>query len=173
MPTPQEQFAELQRQSLDAAMKIAQLSMRNTQRMLELQLDTARELLDEGVKNAQAIAEVKDPASANALRERVTNEATQTMLGCAKAIAEIATDTQKELQDLFKAQGASNPWLETVQRAMQGMQMPGGDPAAAVQSAMDNAKAAFDQMTKASTDAMGALGAAMTPAGGKGKKTGK
>jgi len=69
MATKQEQqLNEIQKKNLEAAMRLAQLSIENSQRIMELQVGTAKSLFEEGVANAKALSGVKDPAEAMSLR---------------------------------------------------------------------------------------------------------
>ena len=47
--------------------------------------------------------------------------------------------------------------MEAFKNAFQGMKMPDGNALGAVQSAMDNARSAFEQMSKVSQDAFSAF----------------
>ncbi len=52
MATKQEQqFNEIQKKNLEAAMRLAQLSIENSQRIMELQVGTAKSLFDEALRN--------------------------------------------------------------------------------------------------------------------------
>src|SRR5690606_39894541 len=61
MATKQDQMNELQKKNLEAAMRLAQMSIENSQRIMELQVSTAKTLFEDGVKNAKAMSAVKDP----------------------------------------------------------------------------------------------------------------
>jgi phasin family protein len=98
MATKQEQqFNEIQKKNLEAAMRLAQLSIENSQRIMELQVGTAKSLFEEGVANAKALSGVKDPAEALSLRTAYAQSTTEKMLSCAREIAEITSKTQAEV----------------------------------------------------------------------------
>ncbi len=162
MTPEQQQLSEMQQRNLDAAMRLAQLAIDNSQRILHLQVETARALVEEGVSNAKTLAQTTDPAESMRLRTQFAQDSTQRMMNCAKSIAEIAGETQMEFGKMVTEQlsDGGKSFVEAMHK----------DPAAAIKAAMDSAKAAFDQFTKASTDAWQSMGSmAVKP----GKPSGK
>ncbi|MEK7736786.1 MAG: phasin family protein, partial [Pseudomonadota bacterium] len=89
MVTKPEQFSELHRKNMEAAMKLAQMSIENSQRIITLQVEAAKQMFQESVDSAQALTSVKDPQEAAALRTRYTQETAQRMMETARRIAEI------------------------------------------------------------------------------------
>ena len=61
MAKQNEQFTEMNRKSMDAALKLAQMSFDNAQRMMALQSDLAKEIFQSGMANAKAQASASDP----------------------------------------------------------------------------------------------------------------
>ncbi len=61
MANKQEQFNELQKKNLEAAMRLAQLSIENSQRIMEIQVTAAKSLFEEGVHNAKAMSTSQGP----------------------------------------------------------------------------------------------------------------
>lgn len=177
MPTKQqEQFNELQRKNLEAAMRLAQLSIENSQRIMELQVQTARALFDEGVENAKALATTADPKQALTLRTHFAQSTTEKMLACARQIAEITSSTQAEVGRLVGQQLSTGgaDMVESLQKMFQGMPIADSNALASVQTAMDTARAAFEQITAASQQAFSTLtGMAGAATGGKPKGKGQ
>lgn len=151
----QDALNDLQVKNLEAAMKLAELSIENSQRIMELQLQTARSLFDEGVANSQALIKTTDPAEAMALRTQLAQNTTEKMLGCARQIAEITSSTQAEVGRLVTQQLSSGgkDVMESFQKAFQGMPIADSGSLGAIQTAMDTARAAFEQVTRASQQA--------------------
>ena len=163
----QDQFNELQKKNLEAAMHLAQLSIENSQRIMEIQVNTAKSLFEEGVENAKAITAAKDPKQALELRTHYAQVSTEKMLACAREIAEITARTQAEFGKLVGEQlstGGSDVF-EAMQKMFKGMPMTDQNALGAMQSAMETTRNAFEQMTRASTEAFQAF----TQAGGKGQ----
>lgn len=164
----QDQFNELQKKNLEAAMRLAQLSIENSQRVMEIQVATAKSLFEEGVQNAKALASIKDPKQAVELRTQYAQTTTEKMLSCAREIANITTRTQAEVGKLVGEQlsTGSHDVFESMQKMFQGMPITDQNALNAMQTAMDTTRSAFEQMARASTEAFQAF----TQSGGKGRK---
>ncbi len=149
----------LQKTNIDAAMRLAQLSIENSQRVMEIQVSTAKRLFEEGLANATAISAVSDPKDAMELRARFAKNTTEQMLGCARQIADITTAAQAELRQLVSAQ--LNTGNADMHDAMQKLllAMPGTDKHSleAMQTALEMMRSAFEQVARASNDAFSAL----------------
>ena len=63
-----EQLVALNKANLEAAVRFAGIALEGAERMLELQLKTAKSAFADGVQQAKALAEVKD------MRTRATQE---------------------------------------------------------------------------------------------------
>src|SRR5574343_804317 len=151
----QEQYNEIQKKNLEAAMRLAQLSIENSQRIMELQVNTAKALFEEGVSKARALSETADPQQAMSLRTQFAQHTTERMLGCARQIAEISNNTQSEVGRMISQRltASGQEYFETLQRMFQGMPITDQTTMNAMQNAMDTARSAFDQMSKASSEA--------------------
>jgi len=159
MASKQEQLNELQKKNLEAAMRLAQMSIENSQRIMEIQVTTAKRLFEEGVQNAKALSGAKDPQGMMALRANYAQSTTEQMLACARQIAEITASTQAEFGKLVGEQltSGSTDMFEAMQKMFKGMPISDQNALGAMQTAMDTTRAAFEQMTRASTDAFQAL----------------
>lgn len=155
----QDQFNELQKKNLEAAMRLAQLSIENSQRVMEIQVSTAKALFEEGVQNAKALSSIKDPKQAVELRTQYAQTTTEKMLSCAREIAEITTRTQAEVGKLVGEQltTGSADVFEAMQKLFKGMPITDQNAMGAMQTAMDTTRAAFEQMTRASAEAFQAF----------------
>lgn len=169
MVQKQEQFNELQKKNLDAAMRLAQLSIENSQRIVELQVETAKALFEDGVQNAQALSSVHDPKELVELRTRFAQTTTEKMLGCARKIAEITTETQAEFGRMVGQHltSGSKEVMETMQKMLTGMPVASHQSGDAIQNAMETARNAFEQIAQASTQAFGNFSALANTAVGK------
>ena len=74
MASKVEQFSELQRKNMEAAMRLAQLSIENSQRIMAIQSELARELFQDSVANAKAQTSAKDPQSVMSLRAQYAQD---------------------------------------------------------------------------------------------------
>ena len=155
MATKQDQFNELQKKNLEAAMRLAQMSIENSQRIMELQVATAKSLFEEGVQNAKALSSVKDPKEMMDLRARYAQSTTEKMLGCAREMAELTSRTQAEVGKLVGEQltTGGQDVFEAMQKMFKGMPITDQNAMSAIQTAMDTTRSAFEQMTRASAEA--------------------
>ena len=155
-----ENFSELQRKNMEAAMRLAQLSIENSQRIMALQNDLAKEMFQAGVENAKAQASARDPQSVMQLRTQYAQETTQRMVEAAQQIAEIGNGARAEFARLITEQLASGSqdMAESFQSFMKNL--PGQTPnmMESFQQAIATANQAFEQITKASTAAMTSVG---------------
>lgn len=151
----EQQLNELNRKNLEAAMRLAQMSIENSQRIMELQVATAKSLFEEGVNNAKALSAAKDPQAMMELRTQFAQHATEKMLACAREMAELASRTQSEIGKMVGQQltSGSHEVFEAMQKLFQGMPITDQNAMTALQTAMDTTRTAFEQMTKASSEA--------------------
>jgi len=169
MASKQDQFNDLQKKNLEAAMRLAQMSIENSQRIMELQVTTAKSMFEDGVQNAKAMSSIKDPKDLIELRTQYAQSSAEKMLACAREMAEMSSRTQAELGKLVGEQLASGgkDMFEAMQKMFSGMPIGDQNATAAIQTAMDTTRAAFEQMTRASTEAFQMFS---QPQSGKGKK---
>ncbi|HRD33809.1 MAG TPA: phasin family protein [Rhodocyclaceae bacterium] len=155
MATKADQYNELQKKNLEAAMRLAQMSIENSQRLMELQVATAKSLFEDGVNNAKALSAAKDPQAVMELRTQFAQSSTEKMLACAREIAELTSRTQTEVGKLVSEQLSSGGQdiFEAMQKMFKGMPISDQNSMSAIQTAMDTTRSAFEQMTRASTEA--------------------
>jgi phasin family protein len=152
-----ENFSELNRKNMEAAMRLAQLSIENSQRVMTLQSELARELFQQGVENAKAQTTAKDPQEVLRLRNLYAQETAQKMMATAQKVAEIGNEARTEFSHMLTEQLASGS--QEMIDAFQGFfkTMPGQNANAmeVMQQAVATAKSAFEQIAQASTSAFG------------------
>lgn len=150
-----EQYSELHRKNMEAAMKLAQMSIENSQRMVALQVDAAKELFQDSVENAKALATVKDPQQAVALRAQYTQETAQKMMETARQMAEIGNTSRSEFSRLLTEQlaGGSKDMIDAFQSFFGSLPGQNTQVVETMQKAMATANSAFEQIAKASATA--------------------
>ncbi|KAF0166101.1 MAG: phasin family protein [Rhodocyclaceae bacterium] len=167
-----EQFSELHRKNMEAAMRMAQLSIENSQRIMALQSELAKEMFQSGVENAKAQTGARDPQAMMQLRTQYAQETTQRMVAAAQQIAEISNSARSEFARLVTEQLASGSqeMTEAMQTFMKSL--PGQTPnmMESFQQAIATANQAFEQISKASTAAMSSVGETVKKAGGAKRK---
>ena len=159
MATKNDQTNELQRKNIEAAMRLAQMSIENSQRIMELQVQTAKALFEDGVENAKAMTATQDPQKIVELRSQYAQATTERMLACAREIAEVAARSQAEVGKMVSEQlnSGGQDVFEAFNKMFTGMPVTDQNAVNAIQGAMDTARNAFEQMTRASTDAFPAF----------------
>ena len=147
-----EQFSELHRKNMEAAMKLAQMSIENSQRIMALQVDAAKKLFKESAESAKALGSVKNPQDAVALRTRYTQDTAQMMMETARQIAEIGNTSRTEFSRMMTEQLASGSkdMMETFQSFFSTLPGQNSNVLETMQNAMATANSAFEQLTRAS-----------------------
>ena len=150
--TMKNEFGEIQRKNLEAAMRLAQLSIDNSQRIMALQTQLARDLLTDTLTQAKDQAVKTDPVDAMTVRARYTQETMQKMLAVAQEIADISNGARAEFSRLLTEQLAagSNDMVDAFQSFFKALPGQNSNVLETMQQAMSNANAAFEQMAKAS-----------------------
>ena len=163
MPAKNE-FGEVQRKNLEAAMRLAQLSIDNSQKIMALQSQLARELLADSVSQAKDQVEHGDPIDVMNLRARYTQETMQKMMAVAREIAEIGNSARAEFSRLLTEQLAagSQDMVDAFQSFFKALPGQNTSVVETMQQAMANANAAFDEMAKASARAFESMSSAAT-----------
>jgi phasin family protein len=171
MATNQE-FGEIQRKNMEAAMRLAQISIDNSQRIMALQSQLARELFANSVEQAKAQVESKDPQNIVALRARYAQETAQKMIAAAQQVAEIGNSARIEFSRLLTEQLAagSQDMVDAFQSFFKALPGQNTNILEAMQQAMTNANTAFDQMSKASKAAFESADVTKKAPSARGKK---
>ena len=151
MTVNNENFSELNRKNMEAAMRLAQMSIENSQRVMALQSELARELFQQGVENARAQTGAKDPQDGLRLRGLYAQETAQKMMVTAQKVAEIGNEARLEFARMLTEQLASGS--QEMADAFQGYfkALPGQTPnmMEVMQQAMATANGAFEQIAQA------------------------
>lgn len=150
-----ENFSELNRKNMEAAMRLAQLSIENSQRVVALQNELARQLFTDGVENARAQSGTTDPQEVLRLRAQYAQDTAQKMMVTAQRVAEVGNEARVEFARMLTEQLASGS--QEMADAFQGFfqTMPGqnANMMEVMQQAMSTAQGAFEQIAQASAAA--------------------
>lgn len=152
MTVKTEQFSELHRKNMEAAMKLAQMSIENSQRIIALQVEAAKKLFKESTESAKALSSIKDPQDAVALRTQYTKATAEMMMETARQIAEIGNASRTEFSHMMTEQLASGSkdMMETFQSFFSTLPGQNNNVMETMQKAMATANNAFEQIAKAS-----------------------
>ena len=166
-------FSDLQKKSIDAAMHLTQLTLENAQRVAEVQVDTTKALFEDAIDSMRALADAKDTRTAMDIRNKLAQSSSERWLSCTRKIAELTASTQNEMGRMISQQitSSSSDVVEGINRMMQGMPLPGTETMSAIQSAIESARGAMEQMAKASQEAFSSFTNITSRAAGVATKT--
>ncbi len=149
MTTPQQQFAELSQASLEKTLRLTNIAISGAERLFNLQLEIARDLLAENAATAKALACVKNPQDLLELQKTLSQPSVTKTLSVARNVYETANATQNELNVLIQEQLAdfNKNLLAALDTTV--VQVPASSAAVSViRSAVEGATSAYDTVAK-------------------------
>lgn len=146
-----EKFSELGKSGIEAALRVAQISMEGAERLARLQLETARQFMEDNVKNAQALSDPSSPDQNVQLRAKLAESTFARAMDYSRSLYEVVTETQEQLTQLMEDR------LANYSREMHGAldeaakNAPAGAEVAvtAMKSAISATTAAIENLTRA------------------------
>ena len=150
MANPQEQLAAWQKAALESTLSYAQASIASAEQLLKLNLDAARNALEQAGKNTQELLAISDPQELVELRTKIAQANLQQTASYAQNIYEIVSQSQALLTKLGEEQ-----YSRLNQEAAAGAEQlskgaPGADVAAAtVKSTLAASNAMMDNLNRA------------------------
>jgi len=151
MYNPTEQISELNKSSVQNAIKIASLSLENAEKLVTLNMNAVKLALAQGVEGAQAVASVKDVQELFALRAKLAEVGVQTAMGYSRGLYELSSGAQAEFTALAEEAWASYTKGVATFVDNASKSAPAGSDVAvnAFKSTIAASTAAFDQFQKA------------------------
>jgi phasin family protein len=150
MANPQEQLAAWQKAALESTLSYAQASIASAEQLLKLNLDAARNALEQAGKNTQQLLAISDPQELVQLRAKIAQANLQQSASYAQNIYEIVSQSQALLTKLGEEQ-----YARLNQEAAAGAEQlskgaPGADVAAAtLKSTLAATHAMMDNLNRA------------------------
>lgn len=144
-----EQLVAFNKANLETAVSLANVVIEGTERLANLQLAAAREVLAEGAKNAKGLLAVKDAQDLLGLQPAYEAVVEKT-LGYSRNVYEVASETQGEVSKILEARVGElrDTLVAVLEKAAKST--PGSDVAvAAIKSAVAAANSAYDNLQKA------------------------
>jgi phasin family protein len=145
-----EQLVAFNKANLETALRFAGVALDGTERLIELQLKTARSALTEGIQNARAISSVRDFDQLAALKDTVVQPSFEKATAYAKEVYDVANATQADLSKLVEEQIAE--FNKQVISALDQLvkSAPAGSEVgiAAMKSTLAAVNTGFDNLTK-------------------------
>lgn len=146
-----EKLASANKNAMDTTMRFAQLALDSSESLMKLQMGAVRSTIEENIKAAKAVAEVKDPLELAAMQTKIAEGLVERATAYSREVYEIASQAQSKMAKLAEeslsecagnAASAAEPPPKTT--------IPGSDIAAnAFKSSMAVAAEAVETITKA------------------------
>ena len=99
-----DQLIALNKSNLDAAMRFAGVALQSVEKLVGLQMETAKAALADSADSVRALAAVKDPKDLVALRDRMFQPTLEKASAYARNVYDVAVSTQSEINKLLEAQ---------------------------------------------------------------------
>jgi phasin family protein len=146
-----EQIASANKANIESLMTIANTAFASAERLAALNLNTARNLLDDTVTNAKTLMGAKDIQELMNIQAAIAQPTVEKAVAYSRSVYEIASATQEELTKVFEAQfaEANKTMTSALDNAVKNAPAGSDVAVAAVKSAIAAANSAYDSMTKA------------------------
>lgn len=153
-------ISELNRRNVEAAMKLARLSIDNSQRVLSLHADLAKAIFEDTVANAKAHANIRTPQDLVELNTKYVQATAKRVIEVARKVSGIANQSRNEFSRVLTQQmvASKSELTEAVQKLVQNLPAGTPDVSKAVDQALTAANSAFEQLSKVSGNALNAVG---------------
>lgn len=177
MANPQEQLAAWQKAALESTLTYAQASIASAEQLLKLNLEAARNSLEQAGKNTRDLLSISDPQELVQLRAKIAQVNMQQTASYAQNIYEVVSQTQALLTKLAEEQFSrlNKEAAAGAEQLTKGA--PGADAVkstlAATNAMMENLNLATKQFAELSEASIKAATAGMFDSTGKNKSTGK
>jgi phasin family protein len=146
----QEQFAALNKANLEAATRFANVALGGAERLLEIQLKTAKEVLADSVEGVKTFATVKDLQQFAEVKDSVGQPAFEKAAEYIKSIYDVASETQAEFGKLIEQQvaGFNKQFVVALDKFAE--TAPAGSEAgiSALKTAIATGNAAYENLSK-------------------------
>jgi len=150
MANPTEQLAAWQKAALESTITYAQTSLSSAEQLLKLNLDAARNALEQAGKNTRELLSITDPQELAQLRTKIAQANMQQTASYAQNIYEIVSQTQALLTKLGEEQHARLNQHAAAGAEQLAKGTPGAEAAtAAVKSSLAATNAMMDNLNRA------------------------
>jgi len=150
MANPNEQLAAWQKAALESTLTYAQASIASAEQLLKLNLDAARNSLEQAGKNTRELLAINDPQELVQLRAKIAQANMQQSASYAQNIYEIVSQTQALLTKLGEEQYSRLNKEATAGAEQLSKALPGADTATdAVKSTLAATNAMMENLNRA------------------------
>ncbi|MEX8492925.1 phasin family protein [Sphaerotilus sp.] len=150
-----EQLAAANKANLDSLVELTQKAFASIEKLVELNMQAARESLEQTAEQAKAVLAVKGPQELAALQQDFLKPAQEKAMAYGRQVYDIATSTQAEVKKMAEAQlaAAKTQFSTLVEEATKNAPQGSEAAMAMVKTAMTNASTAFENVQKAAQQA--------------------
>jgi phasin family protein len=145
-----QQFAELSQSNLEKSIRLANITLSSTERLFNLQMSLARDLIAENAQTAKAVASAKNPQELIELQKSLAQPSVEKSLAVARSVYDSAIKTQSELNKLLEEQmmDFNKSLLSSLDKAI--AQAPAGTGASVsmLKNVMETAVSTYDSVSK-------------------------
>ena len=150
-----EQLAAANKANLDTLVELTQKAFSSIEKLVELNMQAARDSLESTAEQAKAVLTVKGPQELAALQQEFLKPAQDKAVAYGRQVYDIATATQAEVTKVAEAQiaAAKTQFTSLVEEATKNAPQGSEAAVALVKTAMTNASTAFESVQKAAQQA--------------------
>jgi len=150
-----DQFVQFGKSSLEAAISLASITLQSTERLVGLQLKTAKEALDESIKSAKALSDVKNVQEFLSMQSTAAQPSLEKAVAYSRSLYEVAADTQTQITKVVedRLSKVSGELVAAMDKAVKTAPAGSETAVAAFKSAIAAANTAYDTMSKVAREA--------------------
>ena len=145
-----DQLIALNKTNVETVLRFAGVALEGAERLIDLQMNTAKTALNDGFESAKALASVRDFEQLAALKDTLVQPSVEKATAYAKQVYDVATATQSDLGKLVEEQFTE--FNKQVISALDQMvkSAPAGSEVgiAAMKSTLAAVNSGFDNLTK-------------------------
>ncbi|TJZ73279.1 phasin family protein [Chitiniphilus eburneus] len=147
----QQQFADFATDQVETALRFARVTIDSLERVTKLNLDAAKNALEENAKNAKILASVKDAQEALSVRQHLAETSVEQFSAYTKSLYDITSQAQAELAKLVEERTTNfnKDVVSGLDRFVKSAPAGTDVAVAAVKSTVQATAAAVDSLTKA------------------------
>ncbi len=129
--------------------------MESAERLVKLQLEAAKQAIEENAKNVKSLSEMKDLQEVMALRAKLAESGVEKALNYSRSVYEVAAEAQAELTKLFEESLSvyTKDLVNVIEKTTKSAPAGSDLAIAALKSTVAATQAAVDSMTKAAKQA--------------------
>ena len=161
-----EHLVATNKENLETAIAFAGITAAGAEKLIELQLRTAKNVFADAVKNAKALAGVKDVQELTEIQSAIAQPLADKFTTYGRSVYAVIAETQAELNKFFEERIAetNKNFVTILDQAVKNAPAGSDVAVAAVKSAMAAANQAYDAFSKATKQVAEATEATMTTA---------